>query len=258
MSYEGRELRVGAIGGVCTGPEHRGKGFAKKLLEDCTQFMKQNGFHASLLFGRPEIYGKCGWETLSAYGISSNFKLKTSSGAQIQKTSMENDIEWLSEIYENHFKDQTGPFKRTLEYWKKWVNWKVNIKQTHSIITVSENGAKLGYYVLKKNNTVCELCWDKNIDGSFEKTVSAIFENSEEETVKFSFFTQRLFDFICDNSQPPTLDMMENDKYFISKDALYCGLFKLIDRRGTGLDSTTDFNNKLRMQNYTFWDLDHF
>lgn len=258
MSYGDKELRIGAIGGVCTAPEHRGKGFAKKLLEDCTLFMKQNGFDASLLFGKPEIYGKSGWDTLASFGISSNLNLKTVSGAYTRNASMENDVDWLFKIHSSHYPEHPGLFKRSLEYWRKWAKWKVETKQTHSIKIVEDNGYKYGYYVLKPDNKICEMGWDKNIDGSFEKTAAAIFENTEGETKQFSFFMQKLFDFICDNSEAPTLEMMQNKRYYVSKDSIYCGLFKLINGNGASVSSTEDFNKKLRSENYIFWDIDHF
>lgn len=258
MLFEGRELRIGAIGGVCTDPEYRGQGFAKQLLEDCTIYMKDNGFDASLLFGDPAIYGKSGWKTLSTFGMSTNFDLNINSKVELREVNLQNDLNWLSSIYNKNIADMNGPFRRTKPYWEKWINNKICLRKTHNIHIVEKNGTKVGYFSSKSNNIICEIGWDRYIDGAFEETVAAIFSYAKNKVKNFSFFSQEIFDFICNHSVPPSLEMIQNENFFIRKDAIYSGLFKLINGERAGVKSTSDFNKKLRMNNYTFWDIDHF
>lgn len=258
MLFEGRELRIGAIGGVCTDPEYRGRGFAKQLLEDCTIYMKENNFDASLLFGNPLIYEKSGWETLSTFGLSTNFDLDINCKSELREADFKNDLDWLSSIYNKYVVDMTGPFKRTRGYWEKWINGKVEHRKKHNIHIVEKNGTKLGYFSSGLNNIICEIGWDRYIDGSCEETIAAVFSYVKDEIISFRFFTQEIFDFICCHSVAPGFDMLENETFFIRKDAIYSGLFKLIDGKKAGVESTSDFNRKLRTDNYIFWDMDHF
>lgn len=59
-------LETGAIGGVATHPDHRGKGYAGLIMQDCIQEMKKTGCEISILWsGTPDLYRKFGWENAS-------------------------------------------------------------------------------------------------------------------------------------------------------------------------------------------------
>lgn len=256
MLFNKREFRIGAIGGVCTLPEYRGNGLAKALLDDCTEYMQENGFFASMLFGEPAIYGRKGWQVLSSFGISGNLKLPLPSKLRIRHADLKEDIAWLKYIYDDINSDLNGPFRRSKEYWEKWIFRKTVMRKSHNIKIAENKDQKIGYYVLRADNTICEMAWDRNVTNSFNELIGAIFSEAETETVSFNFFMQELFDFICNNSISPELDDMRNKKYYISKDAIYCGLFKLIDK--TEIATTEDLISLLRKNNYIFWDIDHF
>ena len=63
--YVGRALlRVGGIGGVCTDPSARKKGYASTLMNDATEFMRRDGYDFALLYGIPNFYHKFGYEVV--------------------------------------------------------------------------------------------------------------------------------------------------------------------------------------------------
>ncbi|MBM4043293.1 MAG: GNAT family N-acetyltransferase [Planctomycetes bacterium] len=56
-------LRVAGIGDVCTLPSHRKHGLMRMLFAHINQFMRDEGYDLSLLFGIPDFYTKFGFTT---------------------------------------------------------------------------------------------------------------------------------------------------------------------------------------------------
>ena len=125
------------------------------------KIMEQNGFDVSMLFGEPAIYGKSGWQTLSAFGIETNFELAIKSESTVRDACLKDDLDWLEKIHASHVSDYTGPFKRTHKYWKKWVHLRINASKRNFLKIVEKNGAKSGYFALKADQTICEIGWAK-------------------------------------------------------------------------------------------------
>jgi predicted acetyltransferase len=57
----GATLRVGSIGGVCTHPDYRGRGYASLLLEDCRRKLRAGGAHFMLISGARGLYLRAGY-----------------------------------------------------------------------------------------------------------------------------------------------------------------------------------------------------
>ncbi len=67
----GSIVRVGGIGGVWTHEEYRRRGFARKVLEDALDYMREEGYDLSLLFGIPDFYHRFGYApVLPEYSLS--------------------------------------------------------------------------------------------------------------------------------------------------------------------------------------------
>ena len=57
------DLRMGCIGGVCSHPDYRGRGYASAVMRDCVSKMHEDGIHVGLLgTGIPDFYRRMGWE----------------------------------------------------------------------------------------------------------------------------------------------------------------------------------------------------
>lgn len=262
MYFKGDKLRVGAIGGVCTDPAHRGKGYAKMLLEDCTRHMQKNGFDISLLFGEPIIYGGSGWQTLVSFGMKTNFKLARSGNTrQVPATDLEGLSGHLSALYDRSNAGLNGPFLRSKSYWNTWI--KTKISSGRGIIRVCPaawSSAPAGYYVASDPNTITELCYTD--PATLAELMGSVFKHADpEKEITFSFFSREAFDCVCGNSVAPTLDDTRHREYSIRKTALYSGLFKLINNaHGSlkGVRDTAELIALLRNNQYTFWGLDLF
>ncbi len=65
--YIGRALvRMAGIGGVCTDPAHRKKGYNRLLWQDTLEFMRKDGYDISILYGIPNYYHKYGYDVVMA------------------------------------------------------------------------------------------------------------------------------------------------------------------------------------------------
>jgi predicted acetyltransferase len=64
-------LKMGGLGWVTTAPQHRRKGICRLLMHDVLRYMREHGYHLSMLFGIPDFYGKFGYvTTLADYSVS--------------------------------------------------------------------------------------------------------------------------------------------------------------------------------------------
>ena len=64
MRFGLAQLKLGGIAGVGTIEEHRNRGYSRRVMEDSTAFMTENGFDVAMLFGIPNFYPKFGYATV--------------------------------------------------------------------------------------------------------------------------------------------------------------------------------------------------
>ncbi|GAH73251.1 unnamed protein product, partial [marine sediment metagenome] len=57
-------VRMGGIGGVWTKPEHRKQGHMRAVMDRAVEFMREEGFDLSLLFGITDFYPRWGYATM--------------------------------------------------------------------------------------------------------------------------------------------------------------------------------------------------
>ncbi len=57
-------LRMGGIGDVATREEHRNRGYSRRVLNNCLEFMAAEGYDLSMLIGIPDFYPKFGYATV--------------------------------------------------------------------------------------------------------------------------------------------------------------------------------------------------
>ncbi|MGC9359499.1 MAG: GNAT family N-acetyltransferase [Anaerolineae bacterium] len=61
IRIEDQVVRLGGIGGVGTPPEHRMKGYARRVLDASITFMRDKGYPLSALYGIPNFYTRWGF-----------------------------------------------------------------------------------------------------------------------------------------------------------------------------------------------------
>src|SRR6266536_3592169 len=66
MRIGSARVRMAGIAGVETKSEHRMKGYMRVLFQDTLEYMRNEGFDVSMLFGIPSFYPKFGYATCMA------------------------------------------------------------------------------------------------------------------------------------------------------------------------------------------------
>ncbi|NUM55926.1 MAG: GNAT family N-acetyltransferase [Candidatus Hydrogenedentes bacterium] len=54
-------LKMGGLGWVATSERHRKRGIGRKLIEETMAYMREHGYHVSMLFGIPNFYHRFGY-----------------------------------------------------------------------------------------------------------------------------------------------------------------------------------------------------
>lgn len=261
MYFQGNTLRVGAIAGVCTDPAHRGKGYCKMLLDDCTNCMRENAFDISLLFGEPAIYGKSGWQTLSAFELCANYRMAVDGRTQGRSADLDRDMTELIRLYNGFNRTLNGPFVRSSEYWNQWIRNTILHKGDWRIELLERDGAVIGYAAVKNDDwtKILELAWDRDVAGAREGVMDYLFMKAAGTEIRIACDLPELYEIAAERSQPPSLDDMRRREYSIKRRARYAGLFKRIGG-GSNIPAsdTKALVCLLRTHHYNFWDLDHF
>ena len=115
-------VRTGGIGGVCTHPEHRKKGYASAMMRDAIEWLRQSGYEVGVLFSEiPFVfYRRLGWECLPQAG----FHIKRQQVVGLQETDWqiepfeeELDLEDAAALYDVYNARQSGAILRPRFHW---------------------------------------------------------------------------------------------------------------------------------------------
>ncbi|MEN6386757.1 MAG: GNAT family N-acetyltransferase [Phycisphaerales bacterium] len=146
----GLNLKIGCIGGVATLPEHRQKGYASIILEDCIKKMEKEDYDISLLWtGTPDFYRRLGWELA---GLGCNFQINRGNvfifPEYDEKFPLETSIEDYSEINELYNKNIFKTYRQLGDYPLLFNNQRKLYYQ--------KNGKISGYVLIGDENIVLE------------------------------------------------------------------------------------------------------
>jgi len=99
----GHRLRMGFIGGVCTHPEHRGKGLASTILSACMNRFHTNNVDFVYISGSRQLYYAAGANHIGSF---TRFKLDATALSAANhlrvslRTATQEDAELLSKLYQ--------------------------------------------------------------------------------------------------------------------------------------------------------------
>ena len=116
-------VRMGGIGGVCTDPELRGRGYASALMGDAISWMRREGYLTSVLFSAisTRFYRNLGWGSVPMAG----FRIR-----RVGRRAEPGNAEWgvsvfdetcvlaqVMALYEAHNLQRSGTLVRQRAYW---------------------------------------------------------------------------------------------------------------------------------------------
>lgn len=110
-----------AIGSVHTVAEHRGHGFAPKLLEFVEATERDQGAALSVLFSdiRPEYYARLGYQECAAhYAWAEPGSAKVGGGFSLEPFDAADRLDWMMNVYDARFRDSAFAVARSRAYWE--------------------------------------------------------------------------------------------------------------------------------------------
>jgi predicted acetyltransferase len=146
-----KTLKMGGIAGVATYPEHRRKGYVKKMLIHILEKMKQEGYSVSMLypFSVP-FYREYGWELfsdkLTASLTKSDLQFQAEVPGKIKRFPSNLSINDLAHVYDQYAKRFSGMLVRDQDWWENIV------KNQEVAIYYSTSNASTGYLIYEVKN----------------------------------------------------------------------------------------------------------
>ena len=171
VDVAGKPVRIAGVTGVCTLPEHRGKGFMSALLKRSIEDMAARGYALSELGGDRQRYGRFGWEVGSRerqFQITRRSLAKTSPDGLEVAPHQSEDLGALVELHDRttygitrsaHLHGQV--FNRV--GWETWV--------------CRQHGRIVAYLVATSGGDSARVC---EFGGSYEGVMSILHHLLEE------------------------------------------------------------------------------
>ena len=144
-------LRMGGLASVRTNPAHRGKGYGRRLLLGTLDYMREEGYLVSTLFGIPDFYSNFGYATVLPR--KSVVSVRTGAaellpGAVAVREAEPADLTALLDIYHEANVERNGPLKRSKSSFSRWPDkaddW---FQEPRRILVAEENGVPVAYVV---------------------------------------------------------------------------------------------------------------
>jgi predicted acetyltransferase len=137
-------LRMGGIGALFTLPEHRGRGYARALMQDTVDHLTAQGFDLSCLNGIPDFHQRFGYATTMPYRHV-RFKVQDAlalSSPLVVRLLKPADGASLAPFYERCWRGRVGALVRDEAIWR----WQLEESQP-GVVAVDEAGHVRGYAV---------------------------------------------------------------------------------------------------------------
>ncbi|MFW6189978.1 MAG: GNAT family N-acetyltransferase [Planctomycetota bacterium] len=147
----GREVSAAGIGGVRTRPEHRNRGYARRLLRDTVGFMTDGGWQVSMLFGIPDFYHRFGFAPCIAVEQTTVLRTRAAERAGRQASDYrdrpveEADRPFIVDTYNRTEADRPASVVRDAERFRRFergTGW-----ETEAVgrVLEDERGERIGY-----------------------------------------------------------------------------------------------------------------
>lgn len=152
---QGRAVRMGGIGEVCTKPQYRGQGLAGRLLEMSTLAMERRAMPVSILFGNRPLYAGHGYRFCAAEWTVAPVASELSEGCTLRPYA-DADLAYLIGLYDLHAGRLNGAIIRSGDYWQRWV-----LPQWKNPLVVEREGRPVAYFtsaIEEGRYCVDELC----------------------------------------------------------------------------------------------------
>jgi predicted acetyltransferase len=148
-------LKMGGLGWVATAAHYQRRGVCRQLVEDTVRYMREHGYHVSMLFGIVDFYHRFGYvttladysvwlDTMEALSFENPFREHTAKPgdvAAIQKIHNANDSSAACSMIRSagHIRNK----------WGRWSEWRV---------LKDERGKLAAYYLARPDGDSLQVC----------------------------------------------------------------------------------------------------
>ena len=160
MRFGTAQLKMGGIAGVGTKEKHRNKGYSRRVMEDSTAFMTENGFDVAMLFGIPDFYPKFGYATVlpeTWVELDTEKAQAAESTYQIREFETE-DVPKILALYAANNAERTGTPLRDETRWKDFKMGSDFGVVADPFVVLDEANEVIGYFVCDDTEEKCVLC----------------------------------------------------------------------------------------------------
>jgi predicted acetyltransferase len=126
MRYGVARIPFGGIADVATHPDHRGRGYCGRLLDDAIAYMAEQDLPLSVLFsGTPNVYRGRGWLPISSDWIEASLAAApvAESTGYVVRPFEGADLDDVMGTYEEVSSELVGPLERSQAYWSALQQW---------------------------------------------------------------------------------------------------------------------------------------
>ncbi len=156
MRIGGAVVRMGDIAGLYTAPKQRMKGYARKTMEHSIQYMHEQGFDISILFGIRGFYRRFGYAPCLAEHKAVITTRDAEEGGKKKhkvRSMTKTDIPAILKIYDENNHLRTGTLLRPRRFWK---NFRKGTRWGHpplGLVVLNRRGQIIGYGVYDDSQT---------------------------------------------------------------------------------------------------------
>ncbi len=248
----GHEVKAACIGSVCTHPDYRRRGLAREVLQEAVDWMIEEDYQWSFLYGKYEVYGGSGWENLSSWNTIADLRLRDGCGCGVTMRRAEpvEDAPLLAEMHTAFNRRLTGPTVRTEEYWRRRVlspkPWAP--APVYEIAVLDDR--PIGYLCME-GAQVREIAW---VDDP-RPLIATVLERAGSEPAQFGFSLPELTAALRDVSAIPTQSECYEEPGGVRLQESYRGLWRHhAPDPPTNLPSDTVLLLQfMRENNYVMW-----
>ena len=160
MRFGTARLKLGGIAGVGTNEEHRNKGYSRRIMQDSTAFMTENGFDVAMLFGIPDFYPKFGYATAlpeTWMELDTEDVQAAVSTYRVRKFET-GDVPTILALHAANNAERTGTPLRDEARWKEFKMGSNFGIDADPFVVLNEAGEVIGYFVCDQTEDKCILC----------------------------------------------------------------------------------------------------
>jgi GNAT superfamily N-acetyltransferase len=179
-------IRQGGVADVCTLPEHRRKGYGRRLLEDAASYFLREGYDLSIIIsGVFYFYCNCGYERypLVRYKVKvDSSTLSKPYGYHVRRFERGNDLAAVADIYDSYNSGRPLTCVRSYEYWRRHFWW--IRRETEDGFYVAEHNERIVGYIRNGPSSTLEIGYlpdhDQAAVALFEATMRLMAKRRQE------------------------------------------------------------------------------